>query len=405
MEQWCRFSVVFWHTWRYGGADPFGVTTMTREWEDGTDSLESALRRMRVNFEFLSKLGVKYYAFHDRDIAPEGKNFDETCRNLDVVVQLAKKLQDETGIKCLWGTCNLFSHPRYMSGAATSPNPHTFAYAAASVKKMLEVTKFLGGENFVFWGGREGYSSLLNTDVKRELDHLAQFFHMAVAYAKKIGFTGQFLIEPKPKEPSGHQYDYDAQTVIGFLKTYGLDKHFKLNIEPNHTQLAGHRFVHDVHMASKLGFLGSVDCNSGSEDLGWDTDEFIFNAENATELMLAIVQQGGLAPGGLNFDCKVRRESTSVEDLFWGHVAGMDQLALGLRNAVKIVQDGILPRMVKQRYRGYDEGLGAKIEARQATFEDCDEYVRNLKHGANPIMESSQEEKYKLIFARTISRL
>lgn len=405
MEEWCRFSVVFWHTWRYAGADPFGVATMSREWEDGKDSLESALKRMRVHFEFLQKLGVKYYAFHDRDIAPEGKNFEETCQNLDAVVALAKKLQDETGIKCLWGTCNLFSHPRYMSGAATSPNAHAFAYAAASVKKMLEVTKLLGGENFVFWGGREGYNTLLNTDVKRELDHLAQFFHMAVAYAKKIGFTGQFLIEPKPKEPAGHQYDYDAQTVIGFLKTYGLDKHFKLNIEPNHTQLAGHRFVHDVHMASKLGFLGSVDCNSGSEDLGWDTDEFIFNNENATELMLAIVQQGGLSPGGLNFDCKVRRESTSVEDLFWGHVAGIDQLALGLRNAVKIVQDGVLVRMVKHRYRGFDEGIGAQIEAGKATLEDCDEYVRKTKQGAHVEMESSQEEKYKLVFARTLSRL
>lgn len=399
MEEWCRFSVVYWHTWRYFGKDPFGGDTMTRPWEDGTESVDMACTRLRVHFEFLQKLGVKYYAFHDRDIAPEGKTIEESNANLDVVTDLALQLQNETGIKLLWGTCNLFSHERYMSGAATSPSPQVFAYAAASVKKMLEVTKKLGGTNFVFWGGREGYGSLLNTMVKREIDHLATFFKMAKAYALKIGFTGQFLIEPKAREPSGHQYDYDAQTVIGFLKTYGLDKDFKLNIEPNHTQLAGHRFVHDVHMSAKLGFLGSIDCNTGSEDLGWDTDEFIFNAENATEMMLAVVEMGGLGSGGLNFDCKVRRDSTCMYDLFWSHVAGIDQLAFGLRKAVQLVQEGTLSSMVAKRYSGWDSGIGAKIESGTVTLEECDAYAR--QHG-QPTIESSHEEKYKLVLARTI---
>jgi xylose isomerase len=402
MEEWCRFSVVYWHTWRYFGKDPFGGDTMARPWEDGTDDLNAALRRMRVNFEFLSKLGVKYWAFHDRDIAPEGKTLAESNANLDTVVDLALQLQAETGIQLLWGTCNLFSHERYMNGAATSTNPEVWAYAAASVKKMLEVTKRLGGTNFVFWGGREGYGSLLNTAVKRELDHMAAFFKMVKAYALKIGFTGQFLIEPKAREPSGHQYDYDAQTVIGFLKTYGLDDIFKLNIEPNHTQLAGHRFVHDVHMAAKLGYLGSVDCNTGSEDLGWDTDEFIFNAENATEMMLAVVQNGGLGSGGLNFDCKVRRDSTDIYDLFWGHVAGIDQLAFGLRKAVQLVEEGTLAHMVADRYRGWDSGLGARIEAGTITIEECEALAMQNQ----PVMESSHEERFKLVFARTIqSRL
>lgn len=399
MEEWCRFSVVYWHTWRYVGGDPFGPGTLFRPWEDGTDSLEMALRRVRVHFEFLVKLGCKRWAFHDRDIAPEGKTLAESNHNLDVVIKLAKDLQDQTGCRLLWGTCNLFSHPRYMSGASTSPNANVFAYAAASVKKMLEVTKYLGGENFVFWGGREGYNSLLNTLVKKEIDHMAQFFHMAKKYALKIGFHGQFLIEPKAREPSGHQYDYDAQTVIGFLKTYNLDKIFKLNIEPNHTQMAGHRFVHDIHMASKLGYLGSIDCNTGSEDLGWDTDEFIVNNENATELMLAVVQQGGLAPGGLNFDCKVRRESNRLDDLFWGHVIGMDVLAQALRNAVRIEKDGLINGMLQQRYSSWSTGIGAKIEAGEVTLEDCEAHAKNHQ----PVVESGQEERYKMIFSRSIT--
>jgi len=262
----------------------------------------------------------------------------------------------------------------------------------------LEVTKKLGGENFVFWGGREGYMTLLNTNVKRELDHLAAFFRMAVKYAEKIGFTGQFLIEPKPKEPSGHQYDYDAQTVIGFLKTYQLDKHFKLNIEPNHGQLAGHRFVHDVHMAAKLGFLGSIDANTGSEDLGWDTDQFPMDTNNNTQMLLAVLEKGGIAPGGFNFDCKVRRESSDVADLFWGHVGAMDALALALRIAAHIITDGTHAKWIKERYASYDSGIGAKIEAGQATLEECEEYVK--KHGTKPAKHSGQQEKFEILWHR-----
>lgn len=284
-----------------------------------------------------------------------------------------------------------------MSGAATSPEAAVFASAAAQVKKAIEITHRLGGVNYVFWGGREGYSTLLNTDVKRELDHMAALFWMAVKHAEKIGFKGQFLIEPKPKEPSSHQYDYDAQTVIGFLLKYGLDKHFKLNIEPNHTTLAGHRFVHDVHVASRLGFLGSIDCNTGSGDLGWDTDQFITNVQDATEMMLTVVKQGGIAPGGLNFDCKVRRESTDLRDIFIAHAAGMDTLALGLLRAWKIVQDGTIDKMVKARYSSYDSGLGKLIEEGKATFEDCEEYVKKHGHGQP---KSGQEELYQLVVQR-----
>jgi xylose isomerase len=259
---------------------------------------------------------------------------------------------------------------------------------------MLDVTLKLGGENFAFWGGREGYASLLNSDIKRELDHLAAFFKMAIAYGDKIGFKGVYLIEPKAKEPTSHQYDYDAQTVISFLKTYGLDDRMRLNIEPNHGQLAGHRMPHDVHFAAKLGFLGSVDCNTGSEDLGWDTDEFIMEIHNATQIMLAVLQMGGLAPGGMNFDCKVRRESVDIADLFWGHVSAMDCLAIGLLNAAKIIEDGVIPGMIKDRYSGWDSGFGAKIEQGAVSIEDCEKYI--LDNG-EPAMKSGQEEKYKAI--------
>jgi len=395
LEEHLRFSVVYWHTWRGTGADPFGAPTINRPWDDGTDSIENALRRMDVNFEFLQKLGSPFWAFHDRDIAPEGVNLQETNRNIDIVVDHALELQKKTGIRLLWGTSNLFANPRYMCGAASNPDPHVFAYAASQVKKMLDVTLKLGGSNFVFWGGREGYNTLLNSDVKRELDHMAAFFKMAIAYGDKIGFKGVYLIEPKAKEPTTHQYDYDAQTVISFLKTYGLDKRMKLNIEPNHGQLAGHRMPHDVHFAAKLGFLGSVDCNTGSEDLGWDTDEFIMEVQNSTQLWLAILQQGGIAPGGMNFDCKVRRESVDLEDLFWGHVSAMDCLALGVINAAKIIEDGIIPTMVKNRYKGWDGEFGSKIEKGQASLEDCESYVFN---NGEPKLKSGKEEKYKAIF-------
>ncbi|XP_064395300.1 uncharacterized protein LOC135342500 isoform X1 [Halichondria panicea] len=331
MEEWLRFSVCFWHTFRGTGADPFGYPTLCRPWDDQSDSMENAKRRLRAGFKFFKKLGVKYWCFHDRDIAPMGADLKTTNQNLDKMVDLALQLQKETGVKLLWATCNLFAHPVYACGASTNPDAAVFAMAAAQVKKGLEIAKKLRAEGFVFWGGREGYQSLLNTDVKRELDHMGGFFKMVVQYKNKIGFNGQLLIEPKPKEPMKHQYDYDVQTVIAFLKTYNLDKDFKLNIEPNHTSLAGHGYEHDIVVASGYGMLGSIDANTGSPDLGWDTDQFPMDVKNSTLVVKVILEQGGLAPGGLNFDCKVRRESTALEDMFISHIGAMDTFARGLR--------------------------------------------------------------------------
>jgi len=395
MKDWLRFSVCYWHTFRGTGMDPFGFQTIFRSWDDGTQSVENALRRLRAAFEFMSKLGVEYWTFHDRDIAPEGKNLAETNKNLDTVVDLAVQLQKETGIKCLWGTANLFSHPRYMNGAATNPDAHVFVHAAAQVKKAMEITFRLGGENFVFWGGREGYQSILNSDIKKEIDHLGAFFKMAVDYKKKLGAHFQFLIEPKPREPTKHQYDYDAQTVISFLKCYGLDKDYKLNIEPNHTTLAGHDYEHDIIFASKLGFLGSIDSNTGDQSLGWDTDQFPSDAKKTALVMKTVIEQGGLAPGGLNFDCKVRRESTDLDDMFISHIGAMDTFARGLKIAAHIIQDNIIPNLVKERYSTYDSGIGLHIDQGKGSFEECEDYI--MKQGEPP-KTSGKQEKYELLY-------
>eukprot|EP01090_Pellita_catalonica_P014856 TRINITY_DN3881_c0_g1_i1.p1 TRINITY_DN3881_c0_g1~~TRINITY_DN3881_c0_g1_i1.p1 ORF type:complete len:404 (+),score=82.11 TRINITY_DN3881_c0_g1_i1:237-1448(+) len=394
MKDWLRFSVCYWHTWRGDGTDMFGGGTYNRSWDDGTDSLANALRRVDVHFEFLQKLGVEYYCFHDRDIAPEGKTLKETNENLDKVVAKLKEKQKETGIKLLWGTANLFSHPRYMNGAATNPDAHCFAYAAAQVKKCLEISKELGAENYVFWGGREGYQTILNTRMKAELDHLAKFFHMAVAYAAKIGFKAQFLIEPKPREPTKHQYDYDCAAVVAFLKTYGLDKHFKLNIESNHATLAGHTFEHELQYASSFGFLGSVDANRGDTLLGWDTDQFPMDIKSTTLAMNVIVNQGGLAPGGLNFDAKLRRESTDDEDLFIAHIGGMDAFARGLRNVASANQDGILKKLIDARYASYQSGIGKEISEDKTDFESLEKWV--LENG-EPKFTSGKQEKFEVI--------
>jgi len=391
MEEWCKFAVCYWHTFRWLGTDPFGLGTFNRHWDDGSTSVENAQRRLRAAFEFFSKLGVKYWTFHDRDIAPEGKDLEETNRNLDAVVDLAEKLQQETGIRPLWGTANLFSNKRYMNGASTNPDAHVFAYAAAQVKKAIEVTHRLGGLGYVFWGGREGYMSVLNTNVKKEVDHMAAFFHMVVKFVNKIGFKGQLLIEPKPKEPSTHQYDYDAQTVIGFLTHYGLEKHFKLNIEPNHTQLAGHNYVHDLQVASAYGMLGSIDANSGTESLNWDTDQFPMDIKSTTWLMKIVVEQGGLACG-LNFDAKPRRESTEDEDLFVSHIGGMDALARGLRNAAKLIEDKVFSNALTNRYISYSKGFGSKIETGKATLEECETFI--LKNG-EPDQRSGKQEVFE----------
>lgn len=400
MRDHLRFSVAYWHTMRGTGADPFGPGCHVRPWEDGTDSVDMAIKRVRVAFEFMEKLGVPYYCFHDRDIAPEGSNLRETNANLDKVVAALKEEQQRTGIKLLWGTANLFSNKRFVHGAATSCNADVFAYAAAQVKKALEITHELGGENYVFWGGREGYSTLYNTDMKRELDHLAQFFHMAVEYKKKIGFTGQFLIEPKPKEPTKHQYDFDAAAVIAFLKTYGLENDFKLNIETNHATLAGHTMMHELVYASSQGLLGSIDANRGDLLLGWDTDQFPADILLTTRCMLAILEQGGLAPGGVNFDAKVRRESFEPIDLFHAHIGGMDAFAQGLKIAARIRQDGVLKNFIRERYSSWDTGIGSKIESKQVSFEDLEAYM--LEKGEPSPNASGRQEMLENLINRYV---
>lgn len=392
MEEWLRFSVCFWHTFRGTGADPFGFPTLVRPWDDGSDSMANAKRRLRAGFEFFEKLGVKYWTFHDRDIAPEGRNLAETNKNLDEIADLAGQLQTKTGVKLLWATCNLFANPRYMNGGSTNPDAHVFAYAAAQVKKGLDVALRLGAGNFVFWGGREGFHTLLNTKVKTELDHMATFFKLAIAYKKKIGFKGVFLIEPKPKEPTKHQYDYDAMTVIAFLRTYGLENEIKLNIEPNHTTLAGHAYEHDVALSSAYGMLGSVDSNTGSPDLGWDTDQFPMDIKHATLLLQVILKQGGLQPGGLNFDCKVRRESTDLRDMFISHIGAMDTFARGLKCAAKLLEDDVINKQIEERYSTYKSGIGAKIEAGRTSLEELEEYI--LQNG-EPSRISGQQEHYE----------
>lgn len=396
MRDHLRFSVVYWHTFRGTGSDPFGSATMQRPWDDGSESVENAIRRARVAFEFIEKLGAPYYAFHDRDIAPEGNTLAESNRNLDAVVKVLKEEQQRTGIKLLWGTANMFSNPRFMHGAATTCNADVFAFAAAQVKKALEVTQELGGENYVFWGGREGYQNLFNTDMKRELDHLARFFHLAVDYAKEIGFKGMFLIEPKPKEPTKHQYDSDAAACLNFLRAYDLLPYFKLNIETNHATLAGHTMMHELDYAGHQGALGSIDANTGDLMLGWDTDQFPTNYYLTAEVMLILLKYGGVAPGGVNFDAKVRRESFEPIDLFHAHVGGMDAFARGLRIAAAIRADGELERLVKQRYASWDRGLGAEIEAGKRSFKSLEAYM--LQQGeASPNQSGRQEMLENLI--------
>ena len=372
---------------------------MKRHYDDESDTIANAKRRADAAFEFFSKLGVEYYTFHDRDVAPEGASLAESNAALDEVSDHLLHLQTKTGIKLLWATQNLFSHPRYMNGAFTNPDAHVFAYAASQVRKVLDINHKLGGENLVFWGGREGYQSLLNTNLRREIDHMAALFRMAIDYKSRHNMTAQFLIEPKPREPTKHQYDYDAQTTIAFLRTYGLEEHFKLNIEPNHTTLAGHDFEHDIVIASKYGMLGSVDSNTGDPLLGWDTDQFPTDAKKAILVVDAIIEQGGLAPGGLNFDCKPRRESTDDVDLFIGHVGAMDTFARALRIAVKIREDGVLPKMVEDRYSSFDTGFGKKVEEGTLTLEDCEAYV--AKHG-EPEQRSGKQELYEMVLNRYV---
>jgi xylose isomerase len=375
MKDHLRFSVAYWHTFRATGLDPFGAGTMIRPWESGSDSLDNAVHRVHVAFEFIEKLGAPFFCFHDRDIAPEGKTLAESNKNLDTVVKAVKEEMQRTGVKLLWGTANLFGNPRYAHGAATSCNADAFAYAAAQVKKALDVTKELDGDGYVFWGGREGYQTLWNTDMKRELDHLARFMHMAVDYAKQIGFKGQFYFEPKPKEPTKHQYDFDSAACINFLRAYGLADHVKMNIETNHATLAGHTVEHELDYAGSQGFLGSVDANTGDLLLGWDTDQFPTDVYLTTKMMLMILKYGGFTTGGLNFDAKVRRESFEPIDLFYAHIGGMDAFAKGLKIAAAIRADGRLAQMVADRYGSWNRGIGAEIEAGKHGFDSLERYM------------------------------
>jgi xylose isomerase len=375
MKEHLRYTMSYWHTLCGEGSDPFGVGTAIRPWYNEQDPLKFAKAKMDAAFEFMNKIGIDYFAFHDRDIAPEGNTLEETNKILDELIAYAKDMMTKNNKKLLWGTANMFSNPRFVHGAATSSNADVYAYAAAQVKKALEVTKELGGGNYVFWGGREGYETLLNTDMALEQDNLARFFHMAVDYANKIGFTGQFLIEPKPKEPTKHQYDFDVATGIGFLRKYNLDKYFKFNIEANHATLAGHTFQHELVVARTNGMLGSLDVNQGDPLLGWDTDQFPTNIYDAVLCMYEVLKNGGIAPGGLNFDAKVRRASFEPEDLFIAYISGMDTFAKGLKIANKLLEDGVLENFVKDRYKSFTEGIGKDIVEGRVDFDSLEKYA------------------------------
>jgi len=389
MRDQLRFAACYWHTMRNGLSDPFGAATARTPWDDGSDTVDNCRRRADAFFEFLRKCRIEWYCFHDRDIAPERATLAESNADLDKVVEHFEVLQRASGKKLLWGTACLFAHPRYMSGAATSPRIEVFAHAAAQVKKALEVTHRLGGEGYVFWGGREGYTTLLNTDMKREREHLAHLLHMAVDHKKAIGFKGQFYIEPKPREPSVHQYDSDAAACLAFLREFGLLAHFKLNIETNHATLAGHTVEHELAACRIAGALGSVDANSGTDHCGWDTDEFPTDPRLTTKMMLEILAAGGFTTGGLNFDAKRRRESFEPVDLFHAHVAGMDAFARGLKAAAAIRADGRIAQFVRQRYASWDSELGRRIEAGDATLEELERIA--LMQKSCPVESGRQE--------------
>lgn len=389
MKDHLRFAAAYWHCMRNNLSDPFGGGTALMPWDDGTDSVDNAKKRVGVFFEFLDKIGIDYYCFHDRDIAPEGATLAESNKNLEAIVETLAEYQKGSGKKLLWGTACLFAHPRYAQGAGTAPSADVFAYGAAQVKAAMDATHALGGEGYVFWGGREGYATLLNTDMKRELDHLANLLHLAVDYAKKIGFTGQFYIEPKPQEPTTHQYDSDSAACLNFLREYDLLDHFKLNIETNHATLAGHTMEHELRVAAAANALGSIDANRGDELIGWDTDQFPTDLYLTTKVMLVVLEMGGLTTGGLNFDAKRRRESHDPLDLFHAHIGGMDAFARGLKAAAAIIEDGRLHEFVKARYSSWDSGIGADIESGKVDLEALQAYA--LKNGEPTIPSGRQE--------------
>ncbi len=384
MREHLPFSIAYWHTMNGRMADPFGVGTAIRPWDEITDPMDQAKARMDALFEILEKLGVRYFCFHDRDIAPEGETLAETNRNLDAIVEHTKKLVDNSNVSLLWGTACLFTNPRFVHGASTSCNADVFAYSAAQVKKAIEVTQYLGGTNYVFWGGREGYETLLNTDMGLELDNMGRFMQMAVDYAKEIGFTGQFLIEPKPMEPTKHQYDSDVAACHAFLQKYDLVDHFKMNVEQNHAVLAGHTFAHELRYARVNNMLGSMDVNQGDYLLGWDTDQMPTDPTEAMLAMYEVLAQGGIAPGGMNFDAHLRRGSFEPSDIFIGHIAGMDAYARGLKAAHALHESGELEEFIAKRYSSYSSGIGKKIVDGQVGFKELEQYTLE-----NPVITNS----------------
>ena len=401
MVDWIRPGVCFWHSFAWDGRDMFGIGTMDRPWLDAPDDEMAAARtKMAAAFEFFEKLGTPYYCFHDRDVAPEGESFATFRDNLDVLADEAAGYQERTGVRLLWGTANLFTHPRYQAGAATNPDPEVFAYAAAQVKHMLEVTKRLGGENYVLWGGREGYDTLLNTDLLREGEQLARFLTLVAEHKAKIGFEGQLLIEPKPQEPTKHQYDYDSQTVHGFLARHGLEGQYRVNIEANHATLAGHSFHHEVAYAAAHGFLGSIDANRGDPQNGWDTDQFPNSVDDLVMPLYEIIQAGGLAPGGFNFDAKLRRQSTDRLDLFHAHIGGLDTLAMALLAAADLVERGELAGNKAARYAGWDGPLGREILGGGASLEDLE--VRVADGSIAPVRVSGGQERLENLVNRSV---
>jgi len=401
MEDHLRVGVCFWHSLAWDGTDMFGLGTMDRPWiTEPMDEMDAARMKMAAAFEFFTKLGVSWYCFHDRDVAPEGANFAEFKRNLDALADDALGYQERTGVRLLWGTANLFSHPRYQAGASTNPDPAAFAYAAAQVKHMLEVTQRLGGVNYVLWGGREGYDTLLNTDLRREGAQLARFLHLVAEHKHKIGFKGTLLIEPKPMEPTKHQYDYDTTTVHGFLVRNGLEDEFRVNIEANHATLAGHSFHHEVAYAIANGIFGSIDANRGDPQNGWDTDQFPNSVEDLAMPIYEILKAGGFSTGGFNFDAKLRRQSSARTDLFHAHIGGMDTLARALLVAADMLEKGTLAAMVEQRYAGWNSPLGTSILAGEASLESLAAAVESGAIEAQPV--SGQQELYENVVNRHI---
>lgn len=389
MKDHLRFAVCYWHSFCGTGSDPFGSATQVFPWDAASTPMDKAKLKLDAAFEFITKLGAPFYCFHDRDIAPEGSTVAETEKNLQTIVALAKERQQSTGVKLLWGTANLFSHPRYMNGASTNPDFRVLTHAAAQVKAAIDATVLLGGDGYVFWGGREGYISLLNTDMKRELENLGRFLTMARDYGRKVGFKGTFYIEPKPMEPSKHQYDFDAATVLGFLRAHGLEKDFKLNIEANHATLAGHSFTHELQVAADAGMLGSIDANRGDVQNGWDTDQFPTDIYQTTEAMMVVLKAGGLGSGGLNFDAKVRRNSTDREDLFLAHIGGMDAFARGLEIAAKLLNESPLKDLKDKRYASFTQGDGQRFSQGQMGLEELAKLAE--KNENLPLISGKQE--------------